>query len=293
MDFHYLSPYIRVALDSHIDPTWTFKERVLFDYEILYVKAGKIRVTIEDTVYLGLPGDLFFFRPRERHSIQLLDGLPLHQPHIHFDLYYQEDSPDVKINFAPYENLSETEKALFRQDETKLWGIPSHIRLANPMHLEKKIFNIIREYAMKLPYYEASAKGLFIDLWISLMREIHWQHHARLLNNWESLQRVKAYLHTQLQEEVSLETLSQIANLSQSHLIRLFKLAFHMTPIRYHQILRMEKAKEMIQFTNRSISEIADLFGFSDVHSFSRTFRKTEGVPPTYYRGKPAIAPRA
>lgn len=50
-----LSPYIRVAMDSKIDFPWHLTERVLFEYELLYVKEGRIKVTIEDQSYIGEP----------------------------------------------------------------------------------------------------------------------------------------------------------------------------------------------------------------------------------------------
>ncbi|GMQ58818.1 hypothetical protein AN1V17_32140 [Vallitalea sediminicola] len=40
----------------------------------------------------------------------------------------------------------------------------------------------------------------------------------------------------------------------------------------------------MIKLTDYSLTEIADIFGFSSIHSFSRTFKKIDGVTPSYYR---------
>jgi len=41
MNIHHLSPYIRIAMDNTPPASWYFDERVLFDYELLYVKEGK------------------------------------------------------------------------------------------------------------------------------------------------------------------------------------------------------------------------------------------------------------
>lgn len=73
-----LSPYIRVAMDSKINFPWHhLKERVLFDYELLYVKEGRVKVTIGDQYYTGEPGDLFLFRPKQRHTIRKIGTSPL------------------------------------------------------------------------------------------------------------------------------------------------------------------------------------------------------------------------
>ena len=150
-----LSPYIRVAMDSKINFPWHLKERVLFDYELLYVKEGRVKVTIEDQCYTGEPGDLFLFRPKQRHTIRKIGTSPLRQPHLHFDLYYTEDSPDVKISFKPLKEISSEEMRWFREDHLDQFSLhlASHLRLRNPIIIERMIFDIIHEFQMKLPYY--------------------------------------------------------------------------------------------------------------------------------------------
>jgi len=65
-----------------------------------------------------------------------------------------------------------------------------------------------------------------------------------------------------------------------------FKKAFAMTPIYYHRVMRVEKAKELIQFTDTTLTKIIESMGFSSINAFSRTFKMVEGVPPTFYRRK-------
>lgn len=52
-----------------------------------------------------------------------------------------------------------------------------------------------------------------------------------------------------------------------------------------HERLMLE-ARRLIYYTNRDISEIAYELGFNDIQSFSRFFKKNEGVSPTDYRDK-------
>jgi AraC-like DNA-binding protein len=69
-------------------------------------------------------------------------------------------------------------------------------------------------------------------------------------------------------------------------LITLFNQTFGMSPIQYHQLMRIEKAREMIQFTDEPLKRIAELIGFPDIYSFSKAFKKIEGVNPSFYRKK-------
>lgn len=286
MDINFLSPYIRVAMDSIINSPWKLTERVIYDYELLYVKEGKIKVVIEDETYYGQPGDIFLFRPKQRHSIQIIGTDRLRQPHIHFDLFYQTDSPKVKVSFKPLEQMEEDELMFFREDSTQEFDVrlPNKITLQKSDYFEKMIFDIIKDFQMKLPFYEINAKGLFVKLWIYLMREVFWSRNPEVYSNIQELTRIKDYLSYHSNRDLSLDELVKEFNISKYHITRLFKSAYSMTPIQYHHQERIEKAKEMIQFTDLTFTEIADTFGFSSINVFSRAFRNVEGVPPSFYR---------
>jgi AraC-like DNA-binding protein len=286
MDLNNLSPYIRVAMDSTIHPPFFIKERVIYDYELLYVKDGEIKVTVENKVYHGIPGDIFLFKPMQLHSIFLLNNKALHQPHVHFDLYYQSNSPLVNVSFKTLQTMSEQEKQWFREDVTQLIPnpLPNHLRLNKPAVIERLLYAIIFEFEKKFPYYEASAKGLFTSLWIQLLRENDWNNNKHLLSKWEQLDRIKSYISHNANKEITLNEISSFANLTKYYLCRLFKSGFDMSPIQYHALLRIEKAKQMIQFSSNSLTRIANELGFHSIHAFSRAFRKIEGVSPSSYR---------
>jgi AraC-like DNA-binding protein len=57
-----------------------------------------------------------------------------------------------------------------------------------------------------------------------------------------------------------------------------------MTPILYLNWIRIEKAKDLLENTDTSISEISELIGFQSIHYFSRYFKKKENCTPTEYR---------
>ena len=61
----------------------------------------------------------------------------------------------------------------------------------------------------------------------------------------------------------------------------LFKFAVGSTPNRYLVTRRIERAKELLTVEDISVSEVADLSGFSDVYYFSKVFKRETGVPPS------------
>ena len=280
-----LSPYIRVALDSKITPPWEIN-RVIFDYELLLIKEGRALITIEDKVYEGIPGDIFLFKPKEKHYIKIIGDDIFYQPHIHFDLYYKANSPDVKISFQSLEEIDKSSHHLFRENisENSYPVIPNHIKLKNTQYFEKMLFEIIKEYEAKLPYGEIQMKGLFIQLWTYLIREIFWDSNPDISSYMKPLLEIKDYITLNANRNITLDEIQNKFAMSKYHIIQLFKNTYGMTPIHLHQLIRIEKAKEMIQFTDYSLTEIAELLGFNSIHSFSRAFKKTDSVSPSFYR---------
>ncbi len=282
-----LSPYIRLAMDNTINPPWILRERVIFDYELLFVKEGKALISIEKNDYIGRAGDIYLLKPGQRHSIKLIDNFKLHQPHIHFDLFQTEDSTSVKVSFRPLEEMSKEEQLQIRKDITSgtVFDLPNKLYVSNINYFESLLFELIREYNNRKPYYELRLKSLFLDLWTYLLRENAYRNNNHMVSiQYELMEQIKQYLKNHTKREVSLDELAKVFNINKYHLNRSFSKVFNITPIRFHRMMRIEKTKEMIQYSHQSLTHISDMFGFSSINSFSRTFKNIEGVPPSYYR---------
>lgn len=281
-----LSPYIRVAMDSVLEPSWKIDERVIWDYELLYLMEGQLLVTVEDEVYYGKTGDCFFFKPGQRHSIQNIGGTRIRQPHVHFDLYVQADSHEVGVSFKPIHQMNAKEKTWFRENElsSSPFLMPTHYRPGNPFPLEQSLFELIREFETKPPFYEVRIKGCLLVILSLMMREQYWGGKMKNNGQMELLSEVRSYIDHNVHRSLKLDELSERFHISKFYLIQQFKNMFQKTPIQYHQQIRMEKAKMMIQFTYLPLQDIADQLGFSNIHAFSRAFKVNEGCCPSKYR---------
>lgn len=280
-----LSPYVRYAEYGIAPLNWKLKERVIFDFEIIYLKQGEVRVTVENRKYVGKPGDIFFFRPKQRHSLETISEAFIIQHFVHFDLNYFPDSEHVPVSLRDLDELSEEELGFFREDLLLgAFSIPTHIRLSNPLPFEKKMLDLIKEYEMKMLGYELQVKAMVIEMIVFLLRESHWKDSENTLPNYVQLFKLQTYLNHTNNAKITLDELAQLANMSKYHLVHEFKKSFGYSPIKYHQIVRIEKAKEMIRFTNYPLSHIASELGFDGIHSFSRAFKKIEGISPSFYR---------
>ena len=87
-----------------------------------------------------------------------------------------------------------------------------------------------------------------------------------------------------MDEDISLNTAANVANVSSNHFSALFSQNMGQTFIEYLTSLRMNKAKELLRCTGMRSSEIAGEIGYKDAHYFSYLFKKTQGMTPSDYR---------
>src|SRR4026209_2440341 len=84
--------------------------------------------------------------------------------------------------------------------------------------------------------------------------------------------------------ELSLTEFAQSVNLSVWRLCHIFKSDVGMPPIKYLRLLRMERAKGLLESSFLSVKEIAFQVGLNDESHFVRDFKATYGYTPALYR---------
>src|SRR5438309_1698621 len=92
------------------------------------------------------------------------------------------------------------------------------------------------------------------------------------------------FMKANLHRRVSLAELSEVANLSPSHLSRLFKAQTRLSPGEYLRRLRMEIARQLVAAGLLSIKEIMAMVGYKSKSHFVRDFRSSFRLPPSEYR---------
>ncbi|MGL4209024.1 MAG: response regulator transcription factor [Candidatus Adiutrix sp.] len=95
---------------------------------------------------------------------------------------------------------------------------------------------------------------------------------------------VANYVAANLESALNLEDISKAVFVSASHLSRQFKKLKGQTLSEYIANCRVEKAKELLEFSYLSMTEIAGLVGFSNAAYFTSWFKKNTGLPPLRYR---------
>lgn len=87
-------------------------------------------------------------------------------------------------------------------------------------------------------------------------------------------------------KDLSVEDLAYLARMSLSSFKRKFKSVFDETPAKYIKKKRLEKAEELLKFSNLRITDVCYESGFNDLGNFSKSFTKYFGIPPSEYQKK-------
>ena len=141
---------------------------------------------------------------------------------------------------------------------------------------------------------DATATNLYADslanlLAIQLLREYSSEklppakQYVNGLTN-KKLALILDLIESDLAEDLSLKVLAHAAGLSEYHFLRMFKQSTGLTPHQYVISQRIERAKELLQKTQMTITEIAYLLGFSTPAHFTHHFRRKTGITPREMR---------
>ena len=80
------------------------------------------------------------------------------------------------------------------------------------------------------------------------------------------------------------DVLAKESNISNVYFRKIFRCVFGQSPMKYIQIKRIEKAKELLESDLMPVYAIAEAVGFSSVYHFSRVFKLETGVTPSDFR---------
>ncbi len=98
---------------------------------------------------------------------------------------------------------------------------------------------------------------------------------------------VISYMKQHLTDPISIDELSDIAEVSTSFLCRKFKEIYQVTPIKYLINLRMTKARELLTLQNKyTVKEVSKQCGYIDVSYFCSEFKRYYRLSPSEFRNR-------
>ena len=125
--------------------------------------------------------------------------------------------------------------------------------------------------------------GLHYDIYKEV-EKLPAVRYATRVEAYRRLWRARDFIEASFLEPVTLARIAEAAELSPHHLLRLFRRVYGETP---HQLVtkrRLEHARFLLEYTDRSVTDICFDIGFESLGSFSTLFKTHLGVSPAHYR---------
>ena len=95
---------------------------------------------------------------------------------------------------------------------------------------------------------------------------------------------IKMYIEANSKLDLTTEDIAANFFLSPSSIYRKFTKAYNVSPMQYLNQVRIQKAKQLLETSDYSITEISNMVGYSSIHYFSKCFTASEKVSPAVYR---------
>ncbi len=100
------------------------------------------------------------------------------------------------------------------------------------------------------------------------------------------VQQATSYIKEHYADDCDLQEIADAVGKSDRHVRQHFKDVLNISPRRYLLEYRIQKAKELIEYSSYAFKEIADKVGFKSIHHFARTFHEISGQTPGEWRRK-------
>ncbi len=159
---------------------------------------------------------------------------------------------------------------------------PFSFKAKNPSLYIQKFKALVGAWTKKSATLQMECKALLYDI-LALMEGEYYGKYLTASTKGLIAPAVE-YIHKHYTDsELAISTLADICNISQDYLRKLFREAYNTSPLKYINQLRITHAEELITSGMYTVSESAQLSGYTDLCYFSREFKKHYGVSPKNY----------
>lgn len=127
-----------------------------------------------------------------------------------------------------------------------------------------------------------------LEIWLKdyLQQAIQWAGQVYRESHNREIMECQRFVYNHLHTKISLEDAAAHLHLHPSYLSRLFKKETGENFVEYVTRMKMEKAKELLEITDKTVEQIADMLGYENKNYFGKLFKAHTGIVPNAYRGQ-------
>jgi AraC-like DNA-binding protein len=230
---------------------YTMAEHLHASWQADWILSGRLTYVIERVKMVIGPQEILFISPQVAHRMMSREGFSCRA--IKFELHtfsFSDSTIQVKLA-ADNPLLGLLAEEIFTQRSTLPWRMSNGylgalLRLMDPIPVGQE------------PLSAPITREPILEAHLYAVRHLH--------------------------EPPTVARMAEVAHLSVPHFTRLFQAATGVSPGRWIAQQRLLGATELLKYADLSISEIASKFGYTDLPTFSKAFKRLKGVSPEQYR---------
>lgn len=224
------------------------------DYYIMYHIGAGFDIRIKDETFFIEKGDVLIIEPGTEYEYYLCKDSGLNYLWLHF--------------------TGSNAKNLLDKFSIEVNKIHKCGQISYMIDNWRKMFG---EFVNNDEYFYSVTEALLTDIIATFSRHIKTGGNKKL---FKSL----FYIHENFRSKITLEKLSELESISQSHYRALFKSMYNQSPTEYILDIRLREAKKLLEETEETLSDIALKTGFFDEFYMSKQFKNHFGITPGRYR---------
>lgn len=195
--------------------------------------------------------------------------------------------------FSPEELFQHSFKSAYSSFEPNLWRVQGKNCILNKEQYPKVYSlaaSVVEELKQQNPYYQESAYGLLLSLYIELIRihstneSLAGQETGHSIAGDFVISPALEYITTNYMSPITIDFLAELCHLSTTHFRRKFHAIMGTAPLDFLSSTRIEEACKQLRSTDDSILSISEQVGFHSISSFNRCFSRLMGVSPKEWR---------
>ena len=253
--------------------------------EMIYIVEGNIIATVNEVEYYMEEGDLILFHRGDIHSLSASTYDRAVYEVLKFDSARLTVNSGVTPKLTTLLNAARDQKGevFFDASVTKQFGLGDLITACR------------EEMDGGRLGYDVSVHARLCILLVRLIRlwqdaGIDFSNLTEYISDDElTIRNVLEYIDMHSDERLRVEELAKKCNMSYSHFSKCFKDLYGRSCKEHLELLKIEKAEELLCFTDMSMNDISQELGFSDCSHFIRVFKKLKGVTPRMFMKTHAV----
>jgi AraC-like DNA-binding protein len=284
-------PNVRLVGHVIYNEPWIHFARTIDEYILYIIKSGELYVKEGDEKYILKSGDTLLLEPNIPHAgfkKSTCDYYYIHFTHPKISKLTDKSFDEIVEDMLTQRRMSLTSDFLSQFIPTSpICYFPKTYHIKNIVPIIHLLKEAESDFYNRYENYKILTSLRLIEIFIKISRE-HLSSEVENSKSFFSKGFIKCrsiinFLNTEYHKKITSSDIEELFESNYDYLNRVFQKITGYTIFNYLNIVRINKAKELIETTTIKFSEVGYLVGIDDPYYFSKLFKKYAGMTPSQY----------